>query len=134
MSLSAALLGAAGTALLFAPEELQRLATGSGAEGLPPVVLQLWSAALLALAVTNWTGRGMTLGGIYGRALVLGNAMHWTVGGLVALRGALDRPASAGLWITAVIYGIFAIGFARLLGRHPGPGTPPRDGAASDRE
>ncbi len=121
MSLSAALLGAAGTALLFAPAEVQRLAGGSSAEALPPVVLQLWSAALLALAMTNWTGRGMTLGGIYGRPLVLGNAMHWTVGSLVALRGALDRPASTGLWMAAVLYGVLAVAFTRLLKRHPGP-------------
>jgi hypothetical protein len=107
--------------LLFAPAEVQRLAGGSSAEALPPVVLQLWSAALLALAMTNWTGRGMTLGGIYGRPLVLGNAMHWTVGSLVALRGALDRPASTGLWMAAVLYGVFAVAFTRLLKRHPGP-------------
>jgi hypothetical protein len=121
MSLAAALLAAAGLALLFAPSEVQRIATGSITEPLPPVLLQLWSAALLALAATNWTGRGMVLGGIYGRALVLGNSMHWTVGSLVMLRAALDRPASAGLWMAAVVYGLFAVAFARLLGRHPGP-------------
>lgn len=120
MSLAAALLAAAGLALLFVPSEIQRIATGSSAEALSPVVLQLWSAALLALAAANWTGRGLVLGGIYGRALVLGNSMHWTVGGLVALRAAIDRPASAGLWMAVALYGLFAVAFARLLGRHPG--------------
>jgi hypothetical protein len=119
MSVSAVVLGAAGLALLFAPVELQRLVAGSSPAPVPPIVLQLWSAGLLGLAAVNWTGRGLILGGIYGRALVLGNAMHWTVGSLVGLRAAMDRPSVAGLWVATVLYGVCAIAFNWLLRHHP---------------
>ena len=94
MTASAALLAAAGLALLFIPGELQRLVTGSGQSSGPPVVLQLWGASLLGLAAMSWIGRGRGLGGIYGRALVMANLVHWTVGGFTAVREVLDRPAS----------------------------------------
>ncbi|HEU4699397.1 MAG TPA: hypothetical protein VFS40_09460 [Gemmatimonadales bacterium] len=121
MVTSAAVLGAAGLALLFAPLELQRLVTAAEPPPVPAPLLQLGAAALLGLAATNWVGRGVTLGGIYGRALVLGNAMHWTVGSLVGLRAALDRPADVALWAVAAGCGGFALAFHWLLRRHPGP-------------
>lgn len=117
MTLSSALLGAAGFALLFAPAELQRPLFGGGS--IPPLMVQLWSAALLGLAALNWIGRGMTLGGVYGRALVIGNVAHWTVGALSIFRAALDHPSSAGLWTAAAVYGAFTLAFAWLLRRDP---------------
>ena len=125
MTASAALLAAAGLALLFVPGELQRLVTGSGQSSGPPVVLQLWGASLLGLAAMSWIGRGLVLGGIYGRALVMANLVHWTVGGLTAVREALDRPASAAAWAAAALFGGFAFAFAWLLRRHPGPASAP---------
>ena len=121
MTASALVLAFAGMALLFAPGELQKLATTGGAMPVPPIVLQLWAAGLLALASASWIGRHVTIGGIYGRALVIGNLAHWTVGGLSLLRAALDRPASALLWAGVALYGIFVIGFAWLLRRDPLP-------------
>jgi RimJ/RimL family protein N-acetyltransferase len=125
MSTSAIVLGIAGLALLFAPVELQRLVPPSSPAPVPPMVLQLWGAALLGLAATNWVGRGLILGGIYGRALVMGNAMHWTVGSLVGVRAVLDHPTSAGAWAAAALYGVFALAFTWLLRRHPLPVPPP---------
>lgn len=122
MSASALLLAAVGFAFLFAPSEVQRLLAAPDGSAAPPLPLQLWSAALLGLAATSWTGRGMTLGGIYGRALVLGNLVHWTVGALVAVRAALDGPGSVAPWAAVAVYGAFALAFGRLLRRHPGAG------------
>jgi hypothetical protein len=121
MSAGAAVLAIGGLALLFTPGEILPLLSGSGPAAVAPLVLQLWGAALLGLAAVNWTGRGLTLGGIYGRALVLGNTMHWTVGGLTLLRAVLDHPGSAALWVAAVLYGGFAVAFAWLLTRDPLP-------------
>jgi hypothetical protein len=121
MSASALLLAAVGFAFLFAPSEVQRLLAAPDAAAAPPLLLQLWSAALLGLAAMSWTGRGLTLGGIYGRALVLGNLVHWTVGALVAARAALAHPASTVPWAAVAVYGAFAPAFGRLLRRHPGP-------------
>ena len=121
LTATAALLGIAGIALLFLPTELQGLAGTRGGVPLPATVLQLWGAALLGLAATDWVGRGLILGGIYGRALVLGNLAHSTVGALAALRAALDHPGSAPLWAAVTIFGGLAVAFARLLRTHPGP-------------
>ena len=131
MSTSAAVLGAAGLTFLFAPVELQRLVVGPTAIPVPPILIQLWGAALLGLASANWLGRGLLLGGIYSRALVMGNVMHWTVGTLVGARAAMDRPALALWWVAAAVYGVFALGFTWLLYRHPLP-TPPSTAAGSN--
>lgn len=125
MSASALLLAALGFAFLFAPSEVQRLLAAPDTAAAPPLLLQLWSAGLLGLAAMSWTGRGLTLGGIYGRALVLGNLVHWTVGALVAVRAMLDHPASAVSWAAVAVYGAFALAFGRLLGRHPGTAPAP---------
>lgn len=126
MTISAVALAAAGAALLFAPAELQRVLSGAGsaaagAESMSPLMMQLWAAALLGLASMSWIGRGMTLGGVYGRALVLANLAHWTVGGLSMVRAVLDRPSGAGLWLAAAVYVAFALAFAWLMRRDPVP-------------
>lgn len=127
MVTSAATLGVAGLALLFAPSELAGLVAAPDSALISPATLQLWAAALLGLGGTNWIGRGLTLGGIYGRALVLGNLVHWTIGSLVGLRAALDRPSVPVLWVGAGLYGVYAFLFYWLLKRHPvrDPATSP---------
>lgn len=119
MVTSAAVTGAAGIALLFAPGEVYRLAAGAPASPATEGALQLWAAALLGLGAVNWVGRGLILGGIYGRALVLGNLAHWTVGALVMLRALFDRPGVPAPWIVTAVYGVLAFLFAGLLRRHP---------------
>jgi hypothetical protein len=121
MVTSAAVTGAAGIALLFAPGEVYQFAAGAPASPVTEVAFQLWAAALLGLAAVNWVGRGLILGGIYGRALVLGNLAHWTVGALVMLRALFDRPGAPALWSVTAVYGVLALLFAGVLRRHPGP-------------
>jgi hypothetical protein len=125
MSASALLLAAAGLALLFAPSEIHRLLIAPDGAAAPPLLLQFWSAGLLGLAATSWTGRGMTLGGIYGRALVVGNLVHWTVGALVGVRAAFDHPDPGLLWVAVAVFGGFALAFGWLLRRHPGAAAAP---------
>ena len=119
MVTSAALTGAAGLALLFAPGEVYRLAAGAPAPAATEGALQLWAAALLGLGAVDWVGRGIVLGGIYGRALVLGNLAHWTIGALVALRALFDHPGLPALWIVTEVCGALAFLFAGVLRRHP---------------
>ena len=126
MSAGAIVLAASGAALLFAPGEVQRVMSATDAAlPIPPAVLQLWGASLLGLAATSWVGRGLTLGGIYGRALVMGNLVHWMVGGFVTLRAALNQPSLGGLWAATALFGAFAAAFAWLLRRPPGVTPPP---------
>ena len=85
---TAAGLGAAGAALLFAPREL---AAALGATG-PDVVYQLLGATLLALGSMNYIARGSALGGIYGRAIVTADQVHFTIGAIALCKYALREP------------------------------------------
>lgn len=122
---SAACLGAAGLVLTFAPAE-------SGARlTLPstPLALQLLGAALLGFAVMNWTARGSTLGGIYGRAVVAGNQMHFTVGGLALLMHGIEAGGSPAFWALTLAYLLGAALFLHLMfrGGPRGQGVRPAD-------
>lgn len=100
-----------GVALLFAGDEVGRLVFG-GAVVEPQT--SLYSAALLGYAAMNWIARSSTLGGIYGRAVVAANQVHFTIGAIgVVKQGAADG-GSAGFWIVAAVYLLGAALFTLL--------------------
>lgn len=111
VSVSAVCLAVVGIALTFAPQEIAGLA-GLSAEAL---ALQLLGSALLGFAVMNWTARGSTLGGIYGRAVVAGNQMHFTVGAIALLKHGVDAGGSPAFWALALMYVLGAALFLQLL-------------------
>jgi hypothetical protein len=111
-TISALCLGIAGAVLLFAPREAGTvLAAGSS-----PVHIQLIGAALLGFGTANWTARGAALGGIYGRAVVAGNQMHFMIGALVLLThgGDVGAPHPA-YWAFTMLYVIGAAFFSYLM-------------------
>ncbi len=93
----AALLAAAGLAALFAPE-----VAGTTA----PVAVQVVGASLLGFAALTWTARGLVLGGIYGRAVVVGNQTFAFIAALVLGRSLLETRSVA----VGVLFGIVAFG------------------------
>lgn len=106
----AALLAALGIAPLFLPEL-------SGVAGVEPLT-QLVGAGLIGFAVANWTGRGLVLGGIYGRALVAGNQAFALIGALVLVRPVFADPTAPSVLLLAVLtFG--AILYSVLLYRPP---------------
>ena len=111
-TLSMAVLGASGIVALFAPEVF--LGAISMANVVPHWPVQLLAAAWLALAIFNWTTRGFTLGGIYGRPVVLTNFTFYFVAALSSLRPLLagGRP---GVILVVVVCGIFAVAYGLLL-------------------
>ncbi|MGE5925817.1 MAG: hypothetical protein ACM357_00570 [Gemmatimonadota bacterium] len=115
---TAFLLGAAGLALLFAPGEVLSLLGVEGTSRVIAVLAQLLGSAWLGLAYGNWIARGLAIGGIHGRAIVIGNLVHATTAALVLARGALEgaRPA---VWVFVVLLGIVAGAFGRLLRTAP---------------
>ncbi len=101
----AVLLLAAGAGLLWAPEALGAGVAGA-AEGY--LFAQLYGAALLGFGAANWIVRHAPLGGIYGRAVVLGNQMFAFVSAVVLA----DRwPAGPGAAYWA-LFGVLAYGAA----------------------
>ena len=102
-----------GAVLLLAPREVGLwLMLGSG----DPVILQVLGAALLGYGAANWTARGSLLGGIYGRAVVVGNQMHLMVGALLLVkRGFQVGAPHPAYWILSGLY-VFGAGvFSYLL-------------------
>jgi len=109
ITISALCLGASGVLLLFAPREAgDALLPGVSADGL----FQLLGAALLGFAAMNWTARGAALGGIYGRAVVVGNLMHMVVGAFVLVTRASNDTVTATF---LVLTGLYALGAALFV-------------------
>ena len=112
VALYAVLLGAAGVVWLFAPETAQ-----PDANGTPLVLAQTVGAALIGFAATNWTARRLYLGGIYGRAVVVGNQGFAFVAALVLLTGRPPAPA-LGYWLVLLVL-VFGAGLFSVLMLRP---------------
>ena len=119
---SALWLGIAGFVLLFSPDAvLPRLISGYPSNGL--WLGQLLGAAWLGLAALNWINRRLILGGVFGRPIVLANAIHYFISAMVLLRAASRQPALS-VELTAIPTITLAVAYGALLFR--GPFDPPR--------
>ena len=114
---SALWLGIAGFVLLFSPDAvLPRLISGYPSNGL--WLGQLLGAAWLGLAALNWINRRLILGGVFGRPIVLANAVHYFISAMVLIRAAIHQPqASVELMAIATI--TLAVAYGALLFRGP---------------
>jgi hypothetical protein len=122
MECIAVVLGIAALALIFAPElVLARVAIDPAGGAL--VLAQLYGSALFGLALTSWFARTMLLGGIYGRAIVVGGFGHALVGVFALFHALRASPANAFVWGAFAVYAALAIWFGTLMfGR--GPASP----------
>ena len=119
LSTSALVMGIAGIAGSFLPDELLRV-LGVAPVVAVTVIVQLLAALLFAFAMVNWTARGSLIGGIYNRPVALGNLTHFVIGALALLKAAMTAgPHRAILAIAAAVYVLFAVGFALLFFRSP---------------
>lgn len=118
LTLSSLAYGAAGATLLFAPAETLAL-IDPAATRLTAVMMSAYGAALFGFAMLNWMSRYSTIGGIYGRPLVVANFAHAFAAGMGF--GRVAASSRSGVVIAAaVIYAAIALGFgAVLLGRSP---------------
>ena len=115
---SAFLLGAAGLAATFVPDEILRW---SGAPSWPvlPLLVQILGALYMGLAMLNWMVRDTLLGGIYGRPAVMANLLHWVPAAFACLRLAAHTPGARALWAVALVYAVFALAFTMMMFRQP---------------
>ena len=130
MTASAVFLGAQGVVASFLPVEMLGFLDGIAHNRFEATLVQLFGAALLGFAMLNWMAKGAPAGGIYGRPIVIGNLVHYTVGGIALLKvAALGGMPALGIGLT-VVYSLFTIAFAVVMfGRgpigaieHSGPG------------
>ena len=130
LTASAIFLGAQGLVASFLPIEILGFMDARAHHRLESTLVQLLGAALLGFAMMNWMARGAPAGGIYGRPLVVGNLVHYTVAAIALLKVAsLGGMPPVGIILT-VLHSLFAVCFAVVMfGRgpigaieHSGPG------------
>lgn len=121
---SAVLLMGAGAAALFAPDEIAAWL------GLPPGVatralVQLLSGALFGLGMLDWMNRYATVGGIYGRPVVISNFAFFFIAATTLARAAAGGGGGgAALWAGTSICGALAVLYGRLFFGAPGGARP----------
>src|SRR5687768_10596665 len=108
MAASALVMGLAGAAGLFLPQEILA-ALGFPATGVLAAVVQLHAAVLLGFAMTNWMAKDSLIGGIYNRPVLVGNVAHFAIGAITLLK-LVVRDATPPIIAATVIYVVFAIG------------------------
>ena len=102
---------AVGAAFVFAGAELAAALGWSGGEPLASLV----GGALFGLGAANWMARSSPMGGIYGRAIVLGTQVHFVVGAAALLRTAARAGASPGALALTAFYVLGAVLYSYLL-------------------
>jgi hypothetical protein len=112
-AVSVAALGllALGAGFVFAGAELSAALGWGGGEPMA----SLLGGALVGLGAANWMARSSPMGGIYGRAIVLGTQVHFVVGGAALLRHVARTPASAGELAVTAFYVLGAALYSYLL-------------------
>ncbi len=112
MNVSSFFLGIFGLAFLFAPEETINLLNIKIDQS---YVIQLMGSAFIALGIINWMARSIVLGGIYGRAIIVGNLLNYLTGSFVLIKNASNLISI----VLLCIYLIFTILFGFLLFSDP---------------
>ena len=116
---SAVFLGLAGGGLTFLPQELLLHVRQPDARILV-VFVQTVGAAYLAFAMLNWMSRGSTIGGIYGRPLVVANVVHFTMVAILLIKWAA-AGAPPGIMLFGAVYTLFAVWFGAAMFGSPAP-------------
>jgi hypothetical protein len=118
MTFSAAVMGAAGLTLTFAPEEILSWC-GAPTGGFVLLLVQVIGALYFGFAMLNWMVRDNLIGGIYTRPVVVGNLIHFCMVSLVLLRSFLKGAHGSTILVTLGVYVLLAVWFGLVLVRHP---------------
>jgi hypothetical protein len=104
-------LQALGIAFVFAGAELSAALGWSGGEPMA----SLLGGALFGLGLANWMARSAPMGGIYGRAVVLGTQVQFVVGAAALLRTVTRTSASPAALALTAFFVLGAALYAYLL-------------------
>lgn len=119
MTVSAIVLGGAGIALIFAPEEAVRFFM-VGADKQAVLFIQIIGAAYFAFAMLNWMTKDNAIGGIYNRPIAIANVTHFGIAGLALVKALAANPnLPYQWWALTAFYAVFAIAFGIVFLRHP---------------
>lgn len=106
----------AGLGMLFVPDAFLTFEAGDASDA--DVVAQLVGAAFIGFGAANWIARAAPLGGIYGRAVVVGNQAFSLIGSLILLTNIPTDPP-AGFWLVLLLLVSAAILHGSLLIKRP---------------
>ena len=106
----AVVLAVTGVALLFAPSEVASAIERESS----PLMAQLLGASLIGAGAANWLARRSSVGGIYGRSIVVGNMVLFGISALVSARAYVSH-GGAQLLALAIIAAVISAGFFVLL-------------------
>lgn len=84
-SLSSFFLGIIGLFCTFLPDEILKHFRITQNEYLL-LIIQIIGALYLGFAIANWMSKTILIGGIYGKAMYMGNLAHFLIGGLALLK------------------------------------------------
>lgn len=111
---SAIVNGILGILITFLPQETGRFLGTVSQTGPDLLIMQLLGATLFSFGLMNYMARGVTLGGIYGKPIVLGNLAFHFIAALELIRYLFDSNPSGILWIPAILFALLATGFIKL--------------------
>ena len=119
MSICALTLGITGMFLTFAPDiTADSLHIESSRSS--HVLIQIIGALYFGYGMLNWMTKESLIGGIYNRPIANANFCHFLIAGVALVKLLISNPnASPILWITGIVYTVFAILFTIILYRHP---------------
>ena len=114
MMSSAVIMGLAGIAASFFPEEIQNN-TGLTANTSVTLIIQIIGALYLGFALMNWMAKTVLIGGIYSKPLAMGNFFHFAVAALALIKETINSEGLNFIWIATVLYSVFAILFGLVV-------------------
>lgn len=112
ITVSAFFLGIIGLFFLFAPDETINLLNIKIDQS---YVIQLMGSSFIALGIIDWMAKSIVLGGIYGRAIIVGNLSNYLTGSFVLI----DNASEVISLIVLSVYIIFTLLFGILLFSDP---------------
>jgi hypothetical protein len=118
MMTSAILMAFGGIALQFVPHEILNY-FGAPSTEVTALFAQTAGALYMGFAMMNWMAKTVLIGGIYARPLAVGNFAHFLIGALALLKYAFSTPNSSVVWLSAIIYSLFALLFGIVFFTHP---------------
>jgi Fe2+ transport system protein B len=125
---SAVVMGLAGLALSFAPDEVLK-ALHIAPDMVANLLLQLLGALYLGFAILNWMAKGALIGGIFAKPISMGNGIHFFAGAMAVIKAASKTTVTPLLWVVLVVYALYAACFLYVGFTAPGaPPNPPRKG------
>jgi hypothetical protein len=111
---SALLLAGCGIAALFAPQEIAAF-LGAPGIGAGPLLVQMAGAGLFALGLLDWISRFSTIGGIYGRPVLLANFAYFFSASATLFHHASAAGSARAEWIAVGIGAVMAAWYAKHL-------------------